>query len=545
MRGKIVNLCIGFMNIAIAVLLMVYTINVPQDKTLMTVQENTVVGYIVNMIYIMLAVVAVINAIQSYNHRSDTVFNMAYIIGIFCLSFIFIKEPIIAAFSLISGLIIVVKSFKENLVEIDSTTGISISLVLLVASAILTILALSYQSIGESIKNRENKNELAYKTDYFKYVTELGEGYQAPYINVKKDGKWGYITPDGNVVVKFMYDYASPFIEITSYDKKFYVSLVCLDGQSLIILKNGRKVMTYRSESDNQNYKAKIEELKSVYTNVLAQEGEMKYEIDFSNSNKNLVPKYHEESNDYTYRYDYNYEYDLIVTQSSLGLGDKYELAKKNDLAIRIELDTNDLDYDENALYLFSNGTIPFYEVSKRTQGWFTTYGKKNPMTGKAQILDFFGERMLLRNYNDHTVYFIDGDGKILSDVYKDIFVCGDGRYIVKNKDGFFKIINDEYAQAFENRFAAVNPRLVKAGLYLTLDSTQNIQTNDYNFTEMNWKLIGYEGNVILENIEQIYDQYYTVENVRNKEAYGKFEEDLKDLKYEFVGDKFYTEYYK
>lgn len=545
MRGKIVNLCIGFMNIAIAVLLLVYMINVPQDKTLMTVQENTVVGYIVNAIYLVLIIVAGINAIQSYNHRSDTVFNMAYIIGIFCLSFIFIKEPIIAAFNLISGVIIVVKSFKENLVEIDSTTGISVSLVLLVVSAILTILALSYQSIGESIKNRENKNELAYKTDYFKYVTELGEAYQAPYINVKKDGKWGYITPDGTVVLKFMYDYASPFIEITSYDKKFYIALVCLDGQSLVILKNGRKVMTYRSESDNQNYKAKIEELESIFKNTLSQEGEMKYEIEFSNSNKNLVYKYQEESNDYTYRYDYNYEYDLIVTQSSLGLGDKYELAKKNDLAIRIQLETNNLDYDENALYLFSNGTIPFYEVSKRTQGWFTTYGKKNPMTGKAQILDFFGERLLLRNYNNDTVYFIDGDGKVLSDVYKDIFVCGDGRYIVKDKDGFFKIINDEYALAFENRFAAVNPRLVKSGLYLTLDSTQNVQTNDYNYAEMNWKLIGYDGNVILENIEQIYDQHYLIENVRNKEIYAKFEEVLKDLKYEFVGDKFYKEYNK
>ena len=521
MRGKIINLCIGFMNIAIAVLLLVYMINVPQDKTLMTVQENTVVGYIVNAIYLVLIIVAGINAIQSYNHRSDTVFNMAYIIGIFCLSFIFIKEPIIAAFNLISGVIIVVKSFKENLVEIDSTTGISVSLVLLVVSAILTILALSYQSIGESIKNRENKNELAYKTDYFKYVTELGEAYQAPYINVKKDGKWGYITPDGTVVLKFMYDYASPFIEITSYDKKFYIALVCLDGQSLVILKNGRKVMTYRSESDNQNYKAKIEELESIFKNTLSQEGEMKYEIEFSNSNKNLVYKYQEESNDYTYRYDYNYEYDLIVTQSSLGLGDKYELAKKNDLAIRIQLETNNLDYDENALYLFSNGTIPFYEVSKRTQGWFTTYGKKNPMTGKAQILDFFGERLLLRNYNNDTVYFIDGDGKVLSDVYKDIFVCGDGRYIVKDKDGFFKIINDEYALAFENRFAAVNPRLVKSGLYLTLDSTQNVQTNDYNYAEMNWKLIGYDGNVILENIEQIYDQHYLIENVRNKEIYA------------------------
>ena len=30
-------------------------------------------------------------------------------------------------------------------------------------------------------------------------------------------------------------------------------------------------------------------------------------------------------------------------------------IAKKNDLAIRIQLETNNLDYDENALYLFSN----------------------------------------------------------------------------------------------------------------------------------------------------------------------------------------------
>ena len=61
----------------------------------------------------------------------------------------------------------------------------------------------------------------------------------------------------------------------------------------------------------------------------------------------------------------------------------------------------------------------------------------------------------------------------------------------------------------------------------------------------MNWKLIGYDGNVILENIEQIYDQHYLIENVRNKEIYAKFEEELKDLKYEFVGDKFYKEYNK
>ncbi len=545
MRGKIVNLCIGFMNIAIAVLLCLFTVNVPQDKTLLTVQENTVVGYLVNVIYILLAVVATINAIQSYNHRSDTVFNTAYIIGIFCLSFIFIKEPIIAAFNLIAGVMILFKSLIENLVEIDSTTAISVSLVVIVVTVIVAILSLCYENIGESIKNRENRNELAYKTDYFKYITELGDSYVEPFINVKKDGKFGYIKPNGEVVIDFLYDYASPFVEITAYGKKFYIALVCKDGSTLVILKNARKVMTYRSESDDQNYAAKLKELEDIYKNTLDQKGEMKYEIGYYNSNKNSVPIYQEEATEYTYRYDYNYEYDLIVTKSSLGLGDKYEFAKKNDLAIRIELDTNDLDYDENALYLYSNGTIPFYEVSKRTQGWFTSYGKKSPMIGNAQILDFFGERMLLRNYNDNTVYFIDSEGNILSEVYKDIFVCGDGRYVVKDKDGFFKVINDDYALSFDSRFAAINPRLSSIGLYLTLDSTQNIKTNDYNFAEMNWKLVGYDGTVILENIEQIYDQAYQVKDIKDKDVYSNFEEDLKKLNYEFVGDRFYEEYRK
>ena len=164
-------------------------------------------------------------------------------------------------------------------------------------------------------------------------------------------------------------------------------------------------------------------------------------------------------------------------------------------------------------------------------------------MTGKAQILDFFGERMLLRNYNDNTIYFIDGEGNMLSDVYKDIFVCSDGRYIVKDKDGFFKVMNDDYALSFENRFAAINPRLVSKGLYLTLDTTQNIKTNEYDFAEMNWSLVGYDGNVIMDGIEQIYDQTYQIKNIKDKTVYAKFEEDIKALNYEFVGDKFYDEY--
>lgn len=542
MRGKIVNLCIGVMNLLLGALIIVYTLYVPQDKTMMTVQENFVVGYIIKGIYLVLFATAFIDALQIYNLRTDTTFNTGYIIGIFSLSFIFIKQPAIGIFSILSGLIVLYKSIKENLVEIDSTSAISVSIVVMIATAVLILLSFTYDSIGKSIKDKENKDELAYKNDYFRYITELD--IQEPYINVKKDGKFGYINPNGEVVIDFDYDYASPFIEITVYEKKFYIALVCKDGSSTIILKNKRPVMSYRSESSDNDYNAKIAELENIYKNVLKQEQEIKYEIENIIDNMNKVPAYEGISSDYTYRYNYNEEYDLIVTQSTLGFADEYELAKKDNLDIRIKLDAPNLDYDSEYLYLFSNGTIPFYELSKRTQGWFTNYGTKNPMTGKAQILDFFGERILIRNYNNDTVYFINQDGNMLSEEYKDIYIAIDGRYIVRSADESLKIINDEYANVFDRQFACVNPRLVSQNLYLTLDNTDGIQENDYGYAEMNWNLLNFDGQVLLDGIEQIYDLYFKMPDSGNKsEKLKEFEKKLKDLEYKFVGDKFYVEY--
>lgn len=547
MRGKIVNLCMGLMNLLFGGLILIFTIYVPQDKTLLTVQENNVVVNILRAIYVVLVAVVGTNAVQSYHHRNDTTFNTAYILGIFSISFIFIKEPIIAAFGIISGLIILFKSIKENLVELNSTTGISVSIVIMAATAILSILSFSYASIGENIKNKENNNELAYKEDYFKYITELDGQYLEPYINIKINEKYGYINQNGETKIDFMYDYASPFIEIDVYNKKFYIALVCKDGSSYIILKNGRKVLSYRTESADDNYKAKIKELEDVYYNKLHQSNSIKYEIDFQDNTMNKVPVYNENTLDYTYRYDYNEEYDLIITQSNLGMGDKYELAKKADLNFRIALDASALDYDSNYLYLFSNNTIPFYEISKRNQGWFTSYGMKNSMSGKAQILDFFGEKILLKNYNNHTIYFIDQDKKIISEEYKDIFICSPDRYIVRNnnEDGFFKIINDNYENVYNKEFAAISPILATQNLYLVANTTNDLKVNDYGYAIMNWSLMNSEGEIIADGIQQVYNQYYEYpeDNIKNDKVYQEFEEKVKALNYRFVGDQFYSDY--
>ena len=546
MRGKNTNLCLGFLNVLFGILIVIYTIRVPQDKTLLTVQEAIVVNYMLKGIYISMFIIAFIDIVQSFNHKTDTTFNIGYILGSFVISFWFIKQPVIAVFSILSGIIILYKSLKENLIELDSTLAISISILLMTATAILIFFSFRYAAFGQRIKNKENKDELKYVQDYFRYITELN--ISEPYINVKRDGKFGYINPNGDTVINFEYDYASPFVRIIAYGKNFDVALVCKDGSTYIILKNERKVLSYRTESSDDNYGAKYEELKNIYINTLKQEEPMRPEMERVVFGKNRVPVYDLDDTDNVKTYNYNSEYDLVVTQSSMGANDIYELVKKNDISIRIMLDAANLDYDNNYLYLFANGSIPFYEISKSTQGWFTSYGKKNEVTGKAQILEYFNDdRLLLKSFKDNSIYFTTSTGKKLSDDYYDIYICGDGRYIVKDEDNYYRVIDNEYNSVFEKKYAAINTRFVSQGLYLVLNSVDNIQFNDYGYAVLNWTLLNYNGEEIATDLEYIYDMDVKIDKVKNidEENYLLFTTNLKALNCEFVGDKFYTKYSK
>ena len=542
MRGKIVNLLFAIVNILLGILILIYTMKIPQDITTLTLQEMTVVENLNKGIYLIVIVVAVIDAIQSYNHRSDTVFNTGYIIGIFIIGFIVIKIPFICILSFLCGIIVLFKSLVENLVEIDSTTAIYVSIILMAVIVIAAGITMGYQVLGEKIKNNENKSELPYDEKYFMYVKELN--ISEPYINVKRDDKWGYITPNGDVVIEFLYDYASPFVKIKSYDKEFYVALVCKDGSSVIILKNGRKVMSYKSESSDLNYSQKINELENIYKNVLKQTEPMQFEIREITGGISVAEAYTDVEEDYIKKYNYSDEYDVVITQSSVGSGDVYEMVKKSNPEIKITLDTDALDYDDNYLYLFSNRYIPFYERSKKTSGWFTNIGYKQEMLGNGQILDFFGDNLLLRDYtnNSEKVYFIDSESARVSDIFLDIYVCLDGKYIVRNLDNKFSIINSDYSLAYENKFEASNTRLIDAGLYVILGSTSNITFNDYNYAEFNWTIMNQNGDIILDNVSEFYDQYYRVENPKKEEDYKEFIDELTDLDYVFVGDKFYKD---
>ena len=63
-------------------------------------------------------------------------------------------------------------------------------------------------------------------------------------IKVKKNGKWGYIDNNGNIIVDFIYDDCAEFIEVevTNNNKKYYIAPV-LEGNKLSLITNENKTI--------------------------------------------------------------------------------------------------------------------------------------------------------------------------------------------------------------------------------------------------------------------------------------------------------------
>lgn len=543
MRGKYVNLSMGIMNIVFGILILVFQIYVPQDISELTVQENQVVNIINISIKILLVVMSIINFVALYNNRMESGFKSGYKIALFSLSYFILTKAIIAVFPIIAGIIIINKIIKENLIELDSTFALSVIIVIFVVTCLLILGCFLYEYLGEYLYKKQNKDELHYSETFFKYITELNT--EDKYICFKSNGKYGYINQKGEIVIDFKYDFASPFIKINMYNKNFEIALVCEKQKTSIIMKNQRVVKTYVSESDNEDYEAKIKELEYFYKNTLKQTKEMEFEILPIKSNMNKVPVYEENSSEYTYKYNYNDQYDIIVIQSSMGLEDTYYLVKKDDLQNRVELECEDLFYDDQYLYVYSNGDLPFYNISTREQGWFNSYGKKTNMKGKAQILEIVDQSLLIRNYNDDTIYFINAYEEIISSIYKKIFVGINDRYIVQNTNGKYTMINKEYTQIINEEFDFIDTSLADVGLYVCGNFPEKFEFNDFGYAKLNLKIIDSNGGTLIDNVEQVYASYYKLsEDIKDKDKQiENLKSKIEKMEYNFIGDKFYDKY--
>ena len=545
MRGKTVNLFMALLNILLGILMIIYSFKIPQDMTELTVQENQIVSILKLVLYIIIGCTTVFNVIQYFINNQNQSRRTGYLISFFAVTYFIVKHEIVGGIAIAGGVFIIYGNFKEKWMELNNIGFISIISVIMVACLCMIGMCFIYKNIGAYIIKKQNENELAYNPEYFRYVTELD--ISDVYINVKKDGKYGYINSKGEVVIDFKYDFASPFVKISSYNKNFDVALVCLDGRSQVILKNERVVMSYRTESLDNDYESKIAELIDIYTNTMKQQDDMKFEILEKKDSMTRIPVYQEKSEEYTYRYVYNETYDILVTQSNMGLGDTYELAKKDDLSFRIKLDCEKIDYDENYLYIYSNGNIPFYERSMKKQGWFTNYGRKVVLNGDGQILEFVKGNILLKDHKQNIIYFINDNEdeiNIISPMYKEIFLCSEDKYIVKKNNNKYSIINGEFESIIDEEWDFIDLSLLSQGLVIFGNTNGVINFNEYNYADnIKLKIYDLDGNVIFENAGQVYNTYYEIsddENQKYADRYSDFLNNLKKMNVEFVGDEFY-----
>ena len=545
MKGKVVNLFLGLMNLLLGIVILVFTLYIPQDISMRTIQEDQVIGYIKTGIFIAAGIIAAMDFIIAIIHRKTSLYKNGFFLAGLVVLFIIMQSEWIAAFSIVGAVLIMYRSLVENLIESNNMGMITITILIMFILMILLGTCLIYSYLGQSIKNKENKNELAYKKDYFKYITELDDS--EVYINVKKDGKYGYINRRGEVLIDFKYDYASRFFNINSYGKNFKIAMVCENGSTKFIMKNERNVMSYKTESHNENYLAKQKEIYEVYEKTFEQTEPLKFESERILDSMTRRHAYQEsEQTTYTYRYDYDEKYDFLVVESSLGLPTEFYLARKDNLEVRTLLNCKSVAYDENYLYVFRSGFIPFYNISDKKQGWFTSFGKKTEMEGNAQILEMLNEEyILLKSYNTGYIYCVNNKGEVLSPTYLDIHMTED-RYIAKNSETKkYQILDLRFNKVIEEEFDMIDTSLLSQGLYICANLPEKLSYSDYGYANIKYKILDYSGNVIAEELENVYDLVYKIEKSKDEEfskTEEKFINDLKDVKCSFVGDELYKD---
>ena len=160
----------------------------------------------------------------------------------------------------------------------------------------------------------------------------------------------------------------------------------------------------------NANVKNKFYKIiKNEFKEVIDEKFENSINIP-STENFNKIKSY--EGN--RYRYPFNDEYDIIITVSQTGTKNRYEFIKKDSDTVRVSIDCDDLPFDDSYLYLYSNGNLPFYKTSEKVQGWYTVGTKRTEIKGNIQILDFYGNNILVRDFDEGKYYFIDEKKKIV-----------------------------------------------------------------------------------------------------------------------------------
>ena len=373
MKGKKTNIFLGILNIILGLLLIMYVWYMLHNNRLeLTRHQRFVMNIEHNIIFGISVVICFINFVFSIFNMKKGYYFVFYLFSLVGIITFFTPIYIYPIFTIISGILIIRTLSKNNYIEKDNFFASTIIIIMMGIIGLSAISLSQYKKIAEYIKKREDINLTAYNPEYFKYVEEIPD--KSIYINVKLNGKYGYINKSGETKIDFKYDYATPFYKIKAYDKTFELAAVSTKNTTDVIMKNERKVMSYNSEYANEDHEGKREEFVKILKNVI---GEKNPELEVSNKYNGFVVKniYEDTKNTNEKRYQFSDKYDVLVQKSEITEKEVYTLVTKRDLLKNakdkgdyIKLNAERLIHDDNYLYVYSNRIFTiFFTKQKRT----------------------------------------------------------------------------------------------------------------------------------------------------------------------------------
>lgn len=163
---------------------------------------------------------------------------------------------------------------------------------------------------------------------------------------------------------------------------------------------------------------------------------------------------------------------------------------------------------------------------------------KRVEVPGNMQILDFYDINMLVKDYNENTIYFMNQSGNRVSDKYLDIYVYDNG-YIVKKTNGKYTLINKKFKQIINKEFDYINPKFIDYGFLICANLPKSITFNKNGMpTNITYSLMDMSGNVYSGGYTNIYN---IIEKKSEELPINDYLYNLTNIEYNFIGEEFYN----
>ena len=557
MGGKITNILIGMSNIFVGLLIFIYEYVNIKGAVEFSKYQNEIMRIFKYILFGYILLNAIINFVYTFFNKMEPKLKKSYILFMPIVGYLIYPHFAFGIIGIIAGIVLIINIFRKNFVEADNNISSSISGVLILISITFGICIFFNNQFADGLKARDQVGLKLYDDKFFELVKPVENEdakYRFKYINLKRDEKFGYINEHGETLIDFKLDFATPFYLIEKNDQKYYIAGFTKGDITEIVLKNERVIMSYKSEKEIYDYSARIEEFENIVKEKI-KPGIMQLEIPKTDNYYVYSPVYKEDSREerekkkdkrgkaWTYRYDYNEKYDFLVTESNMGYDSKYELANKDDLSKRLELNAENIIYDKDKLYTLPGGYIPFFNPKEKVSGYFDQNGKRKKLQGNAKILYVEKDRVLIKNEVKNSAYFIDSaSGKEVSPSFKEIIVDElNSRYIVKNNNDKWMLLNKNLERVFQEEFDIVKTDLLKAGIYVFGNFPEDIKVNEYNYIKIDYIFANNKMEVISKGVNFFYDSFDQIQKKNiNPNDFEEIKKQIATVKPNEILDKYY-----